>query len=297
MTISAQLVKELRERTGAGMMECKNILAEAEGDIEKAIELLRKKGLAKADKKAGRIAAEGIMMSALSADGRSGVILEINCETDFVAKNEDFLGFAKQAADIVLSGAATDMAQLLDAPLNGATVEEARRTLVAKLGENINLRRFARYARSEAGAVAAYLHGGRIGVLLEVAGSHANLAELARDIAMHVAAMKPEFTRTSDVPADRVAKEKEILTAQATESGKPAEIIEKMIVGRLNKNLAELCLLNQPFVKNPDLTIEALQKNYGDAQVLQFVRFEVGEGIEKAETASFAEEVMAQVRG
>lgn len=297
MTISAQLVKELRERTGAGMMECKNILAEAEGDIEKAIELLRKKGLAKADKKAGRVAAEGVMVSAVSADGRSGVILEINCETDFVAKNEDFLGFAKQAADIVLSGAATDMAQLLDAALDGASVEETRRTLVARLGENINLRRFVRYARSESGAVSAYLHGGRIGVLLEMSGSHAKLGELARDIAMHVAAMKPEYARTEEVPAERVAKEKEILTAQAAESGKPVEIIEKMIVGRLNKNLAELCLLNQPFVKNPDQTIEALQKSYGDAQVVRFARYEVGEGIEKAETASFAEEVMAQVRG
>lgn len=297
MSVTAQQVKELRERTGAGMMECKNVLAEAGGDMDKAIELLRKKGLAKADKKAGRVAAEGTISIEISADGRNGAMVEVNCETDFVAKNEDFRQFAKDVAQLAATQAVGTLDELLAQSLGAASVEEVRKTLVAKLGENISVRRFIRYTRSEPGVIASYIHGGRIGVLVEVAGNATGLAEFARDVAMHVAASKPEYVRAEDVPAERVAKEKEILTAQAADSGKPADIIEKMIGGRLNKMLAEISLLSQPFVKNPDLTVADLQKSVGDAWVERFARFEVGEGIEKAEAASFAEEVMAQVRG
>lgn len=297
MSVTAQQVKELRERTGAGMMECKSVLAEAGGDMDKAIELLRKKGLAKADKKAGRVAAEGTISIEIAADGRSGAMVEVNCETDFVAKNEDFRQFAKDVAQLAATQAMGTLDELLAKPLGAASVEEVRKTLVAKLGENISVRRFIRYARSEPGVIASYIHGGRIGVLVEVAGNAAGLADFARDVAMHVAASKPEYVRAEDVPAERVAKEKEILTAQAADSGKPADIIEKMIGGRLNKMLAEISLLSQPFVKNPDQTVADLQKSVGDARVERFARFEVGEGIEKAEAASFAEEVMAQVRG
>ncbi|MEK8088175.1 translation elongation factor Ts [Thermithiobacillus plumbiphilus] len=297
MSISASQVKELRERTGAGMMECKSVLTEAGGDMDTAIELLRKKGLAKADKKAGRVAAEGVISVHVVEDGRSGAMVEVNCETDFVAKNEDFQGFAQDVAKLAASHEADSVDALLGLGIQNGTVEEVRRGLISKLGENINVRRFVRYARQDAGAIASYVHGGRIGVLVDVAGTASNLGELARDVAMHVAASRPEFVRAEDVPAERVGKEKEILVAQAADSGKPAEIVEKMISGRLNKMLAEISLLSQPFVKNPDQTVADLQKSFGDAQVQRFTRFEVGEGIEKAEGVSFAEEVMAQVRG
>ena len=291
MVISAQQVKELRERTGAGMMECKTVLTEAGGDMEAAIDLLRKRGLAKADKKAGRVAAEGVVVTALSGDQKRGVVLEVNCETDFVAKNEDFLALAKDCTKQALAQG-FDAA---DALLADAAVEERRKGLVSKLGENISLRRL-RYLQVEEGVVGAYIHGGRIGVLVALEGQAATGA-LGRDVAMHVAAARPEVICPSAVSAERLAREKEILIAQAADSGKPADIIEKMISGRLNKLLNEIALLGQPFVKDPDRSVGQLMKDFPGVEVREFVRFEVGEGIEKAPTADFATEVMAQVRG
>ncbi|MEY2333792.1 translation elongation factor Ts [Acidithiobacillus ferrianus] len=291
MVISAQQVKELRERTGAGMMECKTVLTEAGGDMEAAIDLLRKRGLAKADKKAGRVAAEGVVVTVLSGDQKRGVVLEVNCETDFVAKNEDFLALAKDCTKQALAQG-FDAA---DALLADAAVEERRKGLVSKLGENISLRRL-RYLQVEEGVVGAYIHGGRIGVLVALEGQAATGA-LGRDVAMHVAAARPEVIHPSAVSAERLAREKEILIAQAADSGKSADIIEKMISGRLNKLLNEIALLGQPFVKDPDRSIGQMMKDFPGVEVREFVRFEVGEGIEKAPTADFATEVMAQVRG
>ncbi len=288
MTITASQVKELRERSGAGMMECKKALVETGGDIEAAIEHLRKSGLAKADKKAGRIAAEGVIVEA--ADAHSAVLVEINCETDFVAKDENFRSFADAVAKSALSVDAVEA--LLGAELEaGETVETRRQQLVAKLGENIQIRRFERVS-ADGGPIGAYIHGGRIGVLVALQGGS---EALARDIAMHVAALNPQFVDADAVPADVLEKEKDILRAQAQDSGKPAEIIEKMIVGRLNKHLAEITLLGQPFVKDSDQTVGQLVKTAG-AKVLGFVRLEVGEGIEKQES-DFAAEVMQQARG
>ncbi len=291
--ITAALVKELRERTGSGMMECKKALAEAGGDIEAAVEILRKAGLAKADKKQDRTAAEGRIAIKVSDDGKRAVIVEVNSETDFVAKNEDFLQFVTQVAARALESGAATVAELLTTPIEagGPTIEEVRRELIAKLGENINLRRLTRF-ETEAGRLASYLHGNRIGVVVEMEGGS---AELAKDIAMHVAASKPLWVREKDVPADTLAKEREIFAAQAKASGKPASVVEKMVEGRLRKHLQEVTLLGQPFVKDPDRSVaELLEKN--GASVIRFVRFEVGEGIERAQT-DFAEEVMAQVRG
>jgi len=288
MTITASQVKELRERSGAGMMECKKALVETDGDIEAAIEQLRKSGLAKADKKAGRVAAEGVIVDASDAEG--AVLVEINCETDFVAKDENFRSFAEVVARTALHVDSIDA--LREAEFEaGETVEVRRQQLVAKLGENIQLRRFERVPAA-AGPIGAYVHGGRIGVLVSLQGGS---AELARDIAMHVAALNPQFVDADAVPGDVLEKEKEILRAQAQDSGKPAEIIEKMIVGRLNKHLAEITLIGQPFVKDSDQTVGQLVKAAG-AKVLGFVRLEVGEGIEKEES-DFAAEVMQQARG
>ena len=292
MQITAALVKELRERTGSGMMECKKALTETGGDIEAAVELMRKAGLAKADKKAGRIAAEGMIAAAISEDGAHAAIVEVNCETDFVAKGDDFVAFSSEIANVVLAKQPADVAALADVPLaSGGTVEETRRNLIAKLGENIAVRRCAVLNNSD-GKIAAYLHGNRIGVLVAVQGGD---EALAKDIAMHVAASKPVALGPDNVSADLIAKEKEIYRAQAEESGKPADIIEKMVSGRVNKFLKEVTLLGQPFVKNPDISVEQLLKENG-ATVSTFVRFEVGEGIEK-KSDNFAEEVMAQVRG
>jgi len=292
MQITAALVKELRERTGSGMMECKKALTETGGDIEAAVELMRKAGLAKADKKAGRIAAEGMIAAAISEDGAHAAIVEVNCETDFVAKGDDFVAFSSEIANVVLAKQPADVAALADVPLaSGGTVEETRRNLIAKLGENIAVRRCAVLNNSD-GKIAAYLHGNRIGVLVAVQGGD---EALAKDIAMHVAASKPVALGPDNVSADLIAKEKEIYRAQAEESGKPADIIEKMVSGRVNKFLKEVTLLGQPFVKNPDISVEQLLKENG-AKVSAFVRFEVGEGIEK-KSDNFAEEVMAQVRG
>jgi len=292
MEITAALVKELRERTGSGMMECKKALTETGGDIEAAVELMRKAGLAKADKKAGRVAAEGMIAAAISEDGTHAAIVEVNCETDFVAKGDDFVAFSGEIANVVLAKQPADVAAVTDLSLaSGGTVEETRRNLIAKLGENITVRRCAVLNNSD-GKIAAYLHGNRIGVLVAVQGGD---EALAKDIAMHVAASKPVALGPDNVSADLIAKEKEIYRAQAAESGKPADIVEKMVSGRVNKFLKEVTLLGQPFVKNPDISVEQLLKENG-AKVSAFVRFEVGEGIEK-KSENFAEEVMAQVRG
>ena len=291
MSISAALVKELRERTGAGMMECKKALVSTDGDIEAAVELMRKEGLAKADKKAGRIAAEGLIALAVSEDGRTAAMVEVNSETDFVASGDDFRGFAQAVADITLARRPADMESLLAAPTaGGETVEEARRALVAKIGENIGVRRFQLVEGEE--RVGTYLHGTRIGVLVGMKGGDETLA---RDVAMHVAASKPEYILASDVPAETMEKEREILTEQAQREGKPAEIVAKMVEGRLRKQLAEITLVGQPFVKDPDITVGKLLAGAG-AEVQVTARFEVGEGIEK-KADNFVEEVMAQVRG
>jgi elongation factor Ts len=291
MNITAAMVKELRERTGSGMMECKKALTEANGDMEAAIEHMRKSGLAKADKKAGRVAAEGCVCVKLSGDGKTAALVEINSETDFVAKADDFVKFANDVANAILGADVASLEDVMALSLDGGGVDEVRRALISKLGENISVRRCERYSATS-GTLASYAHGSRIGVLVEVQGGS---AELGRDIAMHIAASKPVCVDESGVPAELVAKEKEIFSAQALESGKPAEIVEKMVQGRINKFLGEITLVGQPFVKNPDQTVGQLLKEQS-ASALRFVRYEVGEGIEKEES-NFAEEVMAQVRG
>ena len=288
MAVTAALVKELRERTGAGMMECKKALVETNGDMDAAIELLRKTGLAKADKKAGRVAAEGKVVSAQA--GGNAVLVEINSETDFVAKDENFGAFTNAVADAALALDGEDSDALLAADLDGQTVEQARQALIAKIGENIQVRRMTRVSTD--GVIGSYVHGGRIGVLVELDGGD---VELARDLAMHVAALSPAYATADEVPADVLAKEKEILVAQAQDSGKPAEIIEKMVEGRLRKFLAEITLVGQPFVKDGDVTVGKLLEQKG-ASVKGFSRLAVGEGIEKKEE-NFAEEVMQQVAG
>ena len=293
MAISAALVKELRERTGSGMMECKKALVAADGDIDAAIEAMRKSGLAKADKKADRVAAEGVISMNISGDATKAVMVEINSETDFVAKADDFQEFSKKIAQIAVDSNPADTDALMASAYgDGETVNEARQRLIAKIGENISVRRFADFSAAEGGIVGGYSHGARIGVLVELSGGD---EALAKDIAMHVAASKPMCVSADDVSADVIASEKEIFSAQAAESGKPAEIIEKMVQGRINKFLKEVTLLGQPFVKDPDQTVEALLKKAG-ATVVRFTRYEVGEGIEKKED-NFAEEVMSQVRG
>jgi elongation factor Ts len=284
------MVKELRERTGAGMMECKKALVETGGDLEGAIEFLRKSGLAQADKKAGRVAAEGKIALAVSDDGREAVMVEINCETDFVAKDDSFVAFTEAVAQNALAADPADVDALLQTTVNGATVEETRQALVSKIGENIQVRRFVR--ASSDGSLGAYVHGGRIGVLVDLSGGD---VELARDLAMHVAAMNPEFVSADDVPADVMAREKDILIAQAEGSGKPPEIVEKMVQGRLRKHLSGITLLGQPFVKDGDVTVEKLLQQNG-ASVNVFHRLAVGEGIEKKQE-NFADEVMQQVTG
>ncbi|MDR9406052.1 MAG: translation elongation factor Ts [Spiribacter sp.] len=293
MAITAELVKDLRARTGAGMMECKKALVETSGDMDAAIEHMRKRGLAKADKKADRVAAEGAVRAAIAADGRSGAIVEINSETDFVANGDDFNQFATAVVERILADDPTDLGALLSQPLEsgGADVETAQKELVAKIGENIQVRRFQRY-QSANGQVHHYLHGARIGVLLELEGGD---EALGRDLCMHIAASQPACVSVDDVPSDRAQKEREILIAQAQDSGKPQEIIEKMVEGRLRKWLAEITLLGQPFVKDPDQKVEDLLKAQG-AKVIRFARLEVGEGIEKRQE-NFADEVAATVKG
>ena len=288
--ISAALVKELRERTASGMMECKKALEESGGDIEAAVESMRKAGLAKADKKAGRIAAEGAIVLRTATDGKAIALVEVNCETDFVAKGEDFQRFAGQVAERVLEAAPMDLEALLALPLEqDKSVDRVRRELVAKVGENINVRRFARVG-STTGLLSSYLHGSRIGVVVDLVGGN---PELAKDIAMHVAASRPLCVNAAQVPAELLAKEREIYTAQAATSGKPANIIDKMVEGRLRKFIEEVTLLGQPFVKDPEQSIEQILKR-ANARVLGFQRFELGEGIEK-KAGDFAAEVMSQV--
>lgn len=290
MSITAAMVKELRERTGSGMMECKKALVEANGDLELAIEQMRKSGLAKADKKSGRTAAEGRIGVKVSGDQKCAAMVDINCETDFVSKGDEFAGFVSEVAESLLTSDIETLDQLNSMTLSsGKTVDETRRELIAKLGENINVRRFAKYAASE-GGTGCYLHGNRIGVIVELSDVD---NELSKDIAMHIAASNPVCIADQDVPAELVEKEKAVFTAQAEASGKPAEIIEKMITGRIKKYMAEVTLLGQSFVKDPDITVGKLVDGKG-VSVVQFTRFEVGEGIEKKEE-NFAEEVMAQV--
>jgi len=295
INISAAMVKELRERTASGMMECKKALVEAEGDMELAIENMRKSGLAKADKKSGRIAAEGIIGVKVSEDGKAVAIVDINCETDFVAKADDFVGFVNSVTLALLNAENIETEeQLLAMPLeDGISVDEMRRGLISKLGENITVRRFDRFKTNE-GGTACYLHGSKIGVIVELSTPD---QELGKDIAMHIAASKPLCVSEDEVSADTIAKEKEIFLAQQEEKikGKPADIVEKMIAGRVGKFLAEVTLLGQPFIKDDKITIAQLVASKGN-NALRFVRFEVGEGIEKKEE-NFAEEVMAQVRG
>lgn len=280
--ISAAMVKELRERTGLGMMECKKALVEAQGDIELAIEELRKSGQAKAAKKAGRTAAEGIVAVKVADDASFGVLVEVNSETDFVARDDNFLGYVAKVVDAAFARKEADVAALMAGEL-----EEDRLALVQKIGENIGVRRIAIV---EGGVVGSYVHSNnRIAVLTRLEGGN---AELARDIAMHVAAVNPQVVNKEDMPAELVEKEKEIFAAQAEQSGKPANIIEKMIEGRISKFLAESSLVEQPFVKDPDTTVGALASKAG-ASVISFVRYEVGEGIEKEEV-DFAAEVRAQ---
>ncbi|HEY8157654.1 MAG TPA: translation elongation factor Ts [Methylobacter sp.] len=292
INISAAMVKELRERTGSGMMECKKALVEANGDMELAIENMRKSGLAKADKKSDRIAAEGIIGAKVSDDGKTVAIVDINCETDFVAKADDFVNFVDNVTAALLNSDVETDEQLLAMKLaDGTIVDEVRRGLIAKLGENITVRRFQKY-HTETGGTACYLHGKKIGVIVELAKPD---NELGKDIAMHIAASKPTCVSDAEVPAELIEKEKEIFSAQAAESGKPADIIEKMVVGRISKFLAEVTLLGQPFIKDDKVTVGKLLASKGNS-VIRFARLEVGEGIEKKEE-NFAEEVMAQVRG
>ena len=288
--ITAGMVKELRERTGLGMMDCKRALTEAEGDMNKAIDDLRKASGIKAAKKASRVASEGVVLTKIAEDGNYGVIIEVNSETDFAARDANFLDFAQQALELAYSNSEADVTALLDAGL-----EDTRTAMVQKIGENCNVRRVERlqFTDGNAGIVESYVHSNnRIAVLISVTGGD---EALARDVAMHIAAVNPLVVNAEDVPEEEIAKETEIYSAQARESGKPEEIIEKMISGRLRKFVAEVSLLEQPFVKDPDVTVGKLLKD-ADASVVQFVRFEVGEGIEKEEI-DFADEVAAQVKG
>ncbi len=288
MAITASLVKELRERTGSGMMECKKALVESDGDIEAAAEAMRKSGAAKADKKAGRVAAEGAIKVIVTEDRKTAVILEINSETDFVAKDDNFQAFVDGVLQTILRQKPSDVEELAGLSIaDGETVEEARQVLISKIGENIQVRRFET-VQSDQG-VSSYLHGSRIGVLVNSSAT----AEMGRDIAMHIAAVNPQFIDEKAVPVEFIDKEKGILIAQAQDSGKPPEIIEKMIQGRLKKFLAEITLIDQPFVKDPDQTVGKLLST-ADASVSSFIRYEVGEGIEK-KVEDFAAEVASQL--
>jgi len=271
-------------------MECKRALVETGGDMDGAVDHLRKSGLAQADKKASRIAAEGKIALSLSADGKQAVMVEVNCETDFVAKDKNFNAFADAVAANALSEQPLDVPALLSTRIGVQTVEEARQSLVNKIGENVQVRRFAQVSTD--GMIGSYVHGGRIGVLVDLSGGDETLA---RDLAMHIAALNPQYVSDEDVPAETIAREKDILFAQAQSSGKPPEIVEKMVTGRLRKHLAGITLLGQAFVKDPDLTVGKLV-DQNNARVNGFERLEVGDGIEKRDS-NFADEVMQQVTG
>ncbi len=286
MAITASLVKELRERTGAGMMECKKALVEVGGDLDAAQDYLRKHGQAKADKKAGRVAAEGRIE--LAEGDSSAVLLEVNCETDFVAKDENFLEFTRQVAATALSNSPASVEELMAQAGSAGSLEEARKGLIAKIGENITVRRFS--VVEPKGELGAYLHGDRIGVLVDVVGGD---DVLRRDLAMHIAAVNPRCVSADDLPSEEVERERQLLADQAAQEGKPEAIVEKMVEGRLRKYLKDITLLGQPFVKDPDIDVGQLVKGH-QATVQGFVRFEVGEGIEKR-VEDFAAEVQAQV--
>jgi len=296
MTVTADAVKQLRERTGAGMMECKKALVETKGDLDAAADLMRKQGLAKADKKASRVAAEGVIVVEKAADGKSAAMVEVNCETDFVSREGDFKSFAQAVAKTAAASKATDVEALLAAKLEGGTetVDERRRALIAKIGENINVRRVTQLSAPT--NLGAYVHGTRIGSLVALEGGD---AALAYDVAMHVAASNPQYATVDAVPADAVAKERALLVEQAkienakAEKPKPEEIVVKMVEGRLRKSLAEITLAGQPFVKDPNVTVEKLLAG-AKAKVVAFERFEVGAGIEKKQE-DFRAEVMKQV--
>ena len=291
--VSASLVKELREKTGAGMMDCKKVLTETDGDMEKAIDLLRERGIAKAAKKSGRVAAEGLVEGYISADGKIGAIVEVNSETDFVAKNEEFKKFVADVARQVVEKNPATVEELLaqeSIAVAGKTVNEVLIEKIATIGENLNIRRFARFEAE--GLVEKYIHGdGKIAVLVNM---KKGTSEVAKDLCMQIAAARAEFVTRDQVPADRVAKEKEILKAQTMNEGKPEAIAERIVEGRINKFYGEICLVEQEFVKNPDIKVEQLLKEK-DAEVVEFARFEKGEGIEKKEE-NFAEEVMNQLK-
>lgn len=289
MAITAALVKELRERTGAGMMDCKKALSKTDGDIDAAIDLMRKSGAAKADKKSSRVAAEGAVI--VEHDSAHAVIVEVNCETDFVSGGDDFKSFAREIAKIVLQAKPADVSELASCSMGDKTVDETRLELIAKIGENIQVRRFGILPVDD--VVGDYVHGNnKIGVIITLSGGD---EALARDLAMHVAWTNPKYLGPEDVPAEMQNKEKEILVEQARAEGKPVEIIEKMVAGRMRKYLDEISLLGQPFVKEPKTSVGKLIKGAG-ASISQYIRLEVGEGIEK-KTEDFAAEVMAQVRG
>jgi len=287
MNITADAVKQLRERTGAGMMECKKALVESHGDLDAAAELMRKSGLAKADKKAARVAAEGTLATA--REGSRAVLVEVNCETDFVARSEEFQNFANDVARAALAHPAAALDTLLHAPQAGGTLDERRRALIAKIGENISVRRVAEITAPT--ALGSYLHGGRLGALVALQGGD---EALAKDLAMHVVSANPAYIDAHAVPAAVLDKERGILAEQTKGENKPPEIIAKMIEGRLRKYLSEITLVGQPFIKDPDTSIEKLLKK-ADAKVVQFVRFQLGEGIEKKQD-DFVGEVMAQVK-
>lgn len=302
MAISASMVKELRESTGAGMMDCKKALTQANGDLEKAVEILREKGLAAAAKKAGRIAAEGAVVAFVNEDSKVASLVEVNCETDFVAANDEFLGFANKVAEIAANSNATTVEELSAEKCDGeSTIDEVRTALVAKLGENMTVRRFVRFS-VENGAIQSYIHAaGKIGVLVQLGCENNSpvLLEVAKDVAMHIAAVNPLFLDSSAVDAETLEKEREIYRVQAQNEGKPANIVEKMVEGRVKKYLKEVCLVEQVFVKNPDFTItkylEEKSKEVGATITIEkFARFERGEGIEKKEE-NFAEEVQRQM--
>ena len=292
--ITASQVKELRERTGAGMMDCKKVLTETDGDLEKASELLRERGIAKAAKKSGRVAAEGLVEAYISEDGKLGAIVEVNSETDFVAKNEEFKAFVADVAKQVATKNPANVEELLaqeSIAEAGKTVQEVLTNKIATIGENMSIRRFERF-ETENGTIATYIHGdGKIAVLVEMENADETLA---KDVCMQIAAARPEYLDRASVPADRVEKEMEILKAQAMNEGKPAEIAEKMVQGRIGKFYGEICLVEQPFVKNPDEKVGKMVEGKG-AKIVRFARLEKGEGLEKREE-NFAEEVMKQIK-
>lgn len=284
------MVKELRTSTGAGMMDCKKALTEADGDMAKAVDILREKGLSQAAKKAGRVAAEGAVVSYVSDDGKVGVVAEVNCETDFVGQNKDFQDLAKSIAKEIAEKNPADVDALLASDMNGKTVKDVVTEAVAKIGENISVRRFARFESAE-GKVYSYIHaGGKIGVLVDLKGGD---AELGKDVAMQVAAANPSYLDRTQVPSAELDHEKEVLAAEARNEGKPEKIIEKMVIGRINKYYKEVCLVDQEFIKDGDLTIAKLLKSKG-AEVTRFARFQLGEGIEKKQE-NFAEEIQKQI--